>query len=108
MHETEQRKIPKYVSPDSSMGLYLITRKPRYLWSFIFALITFLCLLFGGMHFLMDDGDMSAQETTQLMLKFVIAGSGTMSLSSLFYGDMRGFIGLVLACFAAIFIFQLA
>ncbi len=57
---------------------------------------------------MMDDGDMSAQETTQLMLKFVIAGSGTMSLSRLFYGDIRGFIGLVLACFAAIFIFQLA
>lgn len=96
----------KVVSPDSALGLYLISKKPRYLWSFIFSLATVILMVLFA--FSLADAIDSNAELAKKVMSYIIVGSCTMGLSRLFYGDIKAFLSLMVAFVATVFIYQWA
>ena len=95
--------MAKLVSRDSTLGLYLSTKKPRFLLAFIFSLATFLVVIA-----LLVDCFSAEEIAPKDALFFIKLGCGFMAASRLFQFDLRGFISLLVCLAGILFISQLA
>ena len=76
----------------TSLHSYIKTSEPTYLWSFLFSLMTFVIVIVGILQ--VTGGELLSEDQNPFpyILKLIVAGSLSMSLSCLFGKKLLAFI----------------